>query len=105
MAHRRRSGVKKPGKGINGKQCHPGGGFLDQITTVLSPLLVHVQVGVLVFDFKVIMRASRVRSKLTESPCKRSWGAIRRNSMPNMCSDLGQRVPAVISLPASSVIV
>ncbi len=44
------------------------------------------------------MRASRDRSKLMESPCKRSWGAMRRNSLPNMCIVLRQRAPA--RLPA-----
>jgi hypothetical protein len=54
-------------------------------------------------DFKVMIRPSCRRSKLTFKPCIRSWGASRRSSLPNFSVVLGQSADAATFLPTISV--
>jgi hypothetical protein len=49
-------------------------------------------------DFKVMIRPSCRRSKLTFTPCKRSWGVRRRNSLPKFPVVFGQFADAAILL-------
>jgi hypothetical protein len=41
--------------------------------------------------FRVTTRSPPLRPKLMEIPCSRSWGAMRRNSLPNLLIVFGQR--------------
>jgi hypothetical protein len=50
-------------------------------------------------DFKVMIRPS----KLTFTPCKRSWGVRQRNSLPNFPLVFGQFADAATFLPTISV--
>ena len=48
------------------------------------------------------MRSPQLRSKLVEIPCSRSWGAMQRNSLPNLLIVLSQRDPSDAILPLPS---
>ena len=51
----------------------------------------------------MIIRPSCRRSKLMLTPCKRSWGASRRNSLPKFPAVFGQFADAATFLPTISV--
>ena len=54
-------------------------------------------------DFKVMIRPSCRRSKLTFTPCKRSWGVRRRNSLPKFPVVFGQFADEAILMPTIAV--